>query len=138
MLTERMLVMKRHFSLSNRLLMLVLLLVLAGCGSQPQRAIITTGVIENAMPQVAHNVKVVHYPKGTFAEFSAILPSTTAEIGIRPTRLQSEEAEIFWSVNGVQYQVRLELPTYEGESDVEKLLVYTIYPEGRATVRLAD
>lgn len=129
--------MKRLFFLSNTLLTLAFLL-LAGCGSQPQRAIITTGVIENAMNQVAHDVKVVHYPKGTFAEFSAILPSTTAEIGIRPTRLQSEEAEIFWSVNGVQYQVRLELPKYEGKDDVEKVLVYTLYPEGRATVKLAD
>ena len=71
------------------LLFSLVLLALAGCGSQPQRAIITTGVIENAMPQVAHDVKVVHYPKGTFAEFSSILPSTTAEIGIRPTRLVS-------------------------------------------------
>ena len=86
------------------LLFSLALLALAGCGSQPQRAIITTGVIENAMNEVAHNVKVVHYPRGTFAEFSSILPSTTAEIGIRPTRLVSEEAEIFWSVNGIQYQ----------------------------------
>jgi hypothetical protein len=130
--------MRRLFFLSNTLLTLAFLLLLAGCGSQPQRAIITTGVIENAMNQVAHDVRVVHYPKGTFAEFSAILPSTTAEIGIRPTRLQSEEAEIFWSVNGVEYQVRLELPKYEGKDDVEKVLVYTLYPEGRATVKLAD
>ena len=130
--------MRRPFSPLGRLLVIPFLLLLAACGSQPQRALITTGVIENAMNRVANNVKVVHYPKGTFAEFSAILPSTSAEIGIRPTRLQSEEAEIFWSVNGVEYQVRLELPKYEGGSDVEKLLVYTIYPEGRATVRLAD
>ena len=129
--------MIRLLSPGSVLLSLVLL-VFAGCGSQPQRAIITTGVIENAMNQVAHNVKVVHYPKGTFAEFSSILPSTTAEIGIRPTRLVSEEAEIFWSVNGRQYQVRLALPKYEGKADVEKVLLYTIYPEGRATVRLAD
>jgi hypothetical protein len=114
------------------------LLGLAGCGSQPQRAVITTGVIENAMNEVARDVKVVHYPKGTFAEFSAILPSTAAEIGIRPTRLVSEEAEIFWSVNGLQYQVRLDLSGLEGDEDAEKVLVYTIYPEGRATVRLAD
>ncbi len=120
------------------LLFSLVLLALAGCGSQPQRAIITTGVIENAMNEVAHNVKVVHYPRGTFAEFSSILPSTTAEIGIRPTRLVSEEAEIFWSVNGIQYQVRLVLPKYEGKADVEKVLLYTIYPDGRATVRLAD
>ena len=130
--------MRRLFFLSNTLLMLAFLLLLSACGSQPQRAIITTGVIENAMNQVAHDVKVVHYPKGTFAEFSAILPSTTAEIGIRPTSLVSEEAEIFWSVNGVQYQVRLELPKYEGKDSVEKLLVYTIYPEGRASVKLVD
>ena len=130
--------MRRPFSRLPALLVISFLLLLAGCGSQPQRAIITTGVIQNATNQVAHNVKVVHYPKGTFAEFSAILPSTTAEIGIRPTRLVSEEAEIFWSVNGIQYQVRLELPTYEGKTDVEKVLLYTIYPEGRAVVKLAD
>ncbi len=130
--------MRRLFTLPNRLLSLALLLVLAGCGSQPERAIIKTGVIENAMNQVAHNVKVVHYPKGTFAEFSSILPSTSAEIGIRPTRLVSEEAEIFWSVNGVEYQVRLDLSGLESNEDAEKVLLYTIYPDGRATVRLAD
>jgi hypothetical protein len=122
----------------NALFVIPLLLMLAGCGSQPERAVITTGVIENAMSEVAHNVKVVHYPKGTFAEFSSILPSTTAEIGIRPTRFQSEEAEIFWSVNGIQYQVRLDLSKLEGDADAEKVLLYTIYPEGRATVALAD
>jgi len=130
--------MRRHFHPLHRLFVIPFLLLLAACGSQPQKAIITTGVIENAMNQVARNVKVVHYPKGTFAEFSAILPSTTAEIGIRPTRLQSEEAEIFWSVNGLQYQVRLDLSGLAGDEDAEKVLVYTIYPEGRATVRLAD
>ena len=128
----------RRFLFQMSLMFSLALLALAGCGSQPQKAIITTGVIENAMNQVAHDVKVVHYPKGTFAEFSSILPSTTAEIGIRPTRLASEEAEIFWKVNGIQYQVRLALPKYEGKADVEKVLLYTIYPEGRATVRLAD
>lgn len=130
--------MRRLFFLSNALLMLALLLVLAGCGSQPERAIIKTGVIENAMNQVANDVKVVHYPKGTFAEFSSILPSTSAEIGIRPTRLVSEEAEIFWRVIDVQYQVRLDLSGLESNEDAEKVLLYTIYPEGRATVRLAD
>ena len=130
--------MRRLFFLSNALLMLALLLVLAGCGSQPERAIIKTGVIENAMNQVANDVKVVHYPKGTFAEFSSILPSTSAEIGIRPTRLVSEEAEIFWRVIDVQYQVRLDLSGLESNEDAEKVLLYTIYPEGRATVSLAD
>ena len=130
--------MRRHFHPLHRLFVIPFLLLLAACGSQPQKAIITTGVIENAMNQVARNVKVVHYPKGTFAEFSAILPSTTAEIGIRPTSLVSEEAEIFWSVNGLQYQVRLDLSGLAGDEDAEKVLVYTIYPEGRATVRLAD
>lgn len=129
--------MRQTIFLISALLSLALL-ALAGCGSQPQKAIITTGVIENAMNQAAHDVKVVHYPTGTFAEFSSILPSTAAEIGIRPTRLVSQEAEIFWRVNGVQYQVRLALPKYEGKEDVEKVLLYTIYPEGRATVRLAD
>ena len=130
--------MRRLLPLAKALLAFAFMLVLAGCGSQPQRAVITTGVIENAMYQVAQNVKVVHYPKGTFAEFSVILPSTTAEIGIRPTSLVSEEAEIFWSVNGLQYQVRLDLSGLAGDEDAEKVLVYTIYPEGRATVRLAD
>lgn len=130
--------MRRPFSRLQALFVISFLLLLAGCGSQPERAIITTGVIENAMNQVAHDVKVVHYPKGTFAEFSAILPSTTAEIGIRPTSLVSEEAEIFWSVNGIQYQVRLDLSRLEGDEDEEKVLFYTIYPDGRASVRLAD
>jgi hypothetical protein len=130
--------MRRRFSPLDTLLVIPLLLLLAGCGSQPQRAVITKGVIENAMNKVAHNVKVVHYPKGTFAEFSSILPSTTAEIGIRPTSLVSEKAEIFWRVNGLQYQVALDLSRLEGNEGVEKVLVYTIYPEGRATVRLAD
>jgi hypothetical protein len=130
--------MRRLLPLANALLAFIFMLVLAGCGSQPQRAVITTGVIENAMNKVAHNVKVVHYPKGTFAEFSSILPSTTAEIGIRPTSLVSEKAEIFWRVNGLQYQVALDLSRLEGTEGVEKVLVYTIYPEGRATVRLAD
>jgi hypothetical protein len=130
--------MRRLLPLANALLAFIFMLVLAGCGSQPQRAVITTGVIENAMNKVAHNVKVVHYPKGTFAEFSSILPSTTAEIGIRPTSLVSEKAEIFWRVNGLQYQVALDLSRLEGNEGVEKVLVYTIYPEGRATVRLAD
>jgi hypothetical protein len=130
--------MRRLLPLANALLAFIFMLVLAGCGSQPQRAVITTGVIENAMNKVAHNVKVVHYPKGTFAEFSSILPSTTAEIGIRPTSLVSEKAEIFWRVNGLQYQVPLDLSGLEGDEGAEKVLVYTIYPEGRATVRLAD
>ena len=129
--------MRQTISLISALLSLALL-ALAGCGSQPQRALVTTGAIENAMNQVARNVKVVHYPKGTFAEFSSILPSTAAEIGIRPTRLVSQEAEIFWSVNGVEYQVRLDLSALESNEDAEKVLLYTIYPEGRATVRLAD
>jgi hypothetical protein len=34
--------------------------------------------------------------------------------------------------------VRLDLSGLEGDEDAEKELVYTIYPEGRATVRLAD
>mgnify|MGYP000225824704 CR=1 FL=1 len=97
-----------------------------------------TGLFENAMNEVARNVKVVHYPTGTFAEFSSILPSTTAEIGIRPTRLASEEAEIFWSAGGRQYQVRLDLKSLEADGDAEKVLVYTIYPEGRADVKLAN
>jgi hypothetical protein len=130
--------MRRNLPMANALLAFAFMLVLAGCGSQPQRAVIITGVIENAMNEVARNVKVVHYPTGTFAEFSSILPSTTAEIGIRPTRLASEEAEIFWSAGGRQYQVRLNLNGLEGDGDAEKVLVYTIYPEGRADVKLAN
>ncbi|MBT8145713.1 MAG: hypothetical protein KJN90_02615 [Gammaproteobacteria bacterium] len=104
---------------------------------QDDGLLVSRGVIENASPGEIVDVSVMHLPTRVVANVSAILPYTTAEMGIRPRQMQAESAILTWRERGQQYQVRLRLPTEPVASESGYVMVvYRLLSGGQAAVSL--
>lgn len=124
----------------HRLLPLLVLisLCLTACNSfEPQRETINAGAIVNATGQTIEDVRLVHEPTKKVAATAYILAGQSMDVGFERGKMRATHATITWTdARGRKHLRNLILPAPSHDTDTPKKIIYTISPDGGASVQM--
>ena len=125
--------------LIKKIMLLLLTGLMLSCAtSQPPS--INLGIIENKTQWEVSDIKVTHYPMQTVANFSYILPHSSAQLGFSERAFLAESGTLSWTHGTKRFQQSFDLGNRAKalEKGQKYTIVYRIFKGGKATVNFVQ